>query len=273
MDAPVENQPRRFYDGGPVDGQPDPTAPPIISLERTEDMAEQEFRLRRRIAYLDRHVGELLVPLDPDDFTTDLTSVPDAFGWLVPRVGKHLPAALLHDGLTCPPTRPTYISTEGVQIDREEANRIFRDALADTGTPLIRRWLLWTAAAVFTMVFGRGTSWSPGESRRWRWTAIGTIAVITVLGVLATLDGLDVDLPLIGSLPWMGERAWWLELAGGIVAAIVAPALLALAWGRFWKAGIIAGISLGLLLHVTVAVAALTALYRLAERVVARATD
>ena len=66
----VQEQPRRFYDGGlPPDGArpgvpPDPDSDPRIVLERISRAGLEEFAMQRRIAYRDRHLGELLVPAD-----------------------------------------------------------------------------------------------------------------------------------------------------------------------------------------------------------------
>lgn len=267
MTRHLEPQTRRFYDGGTVDGAPDPASPPTIVLERTEELSAHEFRVTRRIAYLDREFGELLVPADPDTFVTDLASVPSVFAWLVPRTGEHLPAALVHDGLFARgDDGSSYVGPPG--IDAEAANRVLRDGLADSGTRLVRRWLMWTAVTLGTMVTGAGTSWSAAERWRWRVTAIGTLLVVTVLGLLATADLLDAP---VGGVPWMDEGAWWTRLATGAAGAVVIPFVLGLAWGRFRVAGVIAGISLALLLHVTAAVALLLGLYRGIEWLCARA--
>lgn len=264
MDGQLAPQTRRFFDGGPPDGAPDPASPPLIILERTLDMPVDEFLMGRRLGYLDRELGPLLVPVDPRTFQSDLTSVPSIFAWLVPRTGRHLPAALLHDGLV----GGAVIAEPGVEIDRERADLIFRCAMADTGTGLIRRWLMWTAVTLGTFFQGDDGGWSLAQRWRWRLTAGGTILVVTVLGVLATLDLFDVPVPLIGGVPWMGDRVWWVELLTGAAGAIVIPMLLALLWGRFRAAGIITGVSLALLLHVTAAVALLTLAYQVAERIV-----
>lgn len=270
MHRPLETQPRRFYDGGPTGGQPDPTAPPLIVLERTLDMPVDEFRMGRRLGYRDRRLGQLLVPVDTATFTTDLTSVPSIFLWLVPRTGQHLPAALLHDGLVA----GAYEAAPDVVIDRERADLVFRVAMADTGTGLIRRWLMWTAVTLGTFFEDRHSPWSAAERLRWRVTAIATFVIIAALGVLATLDLFDVAVPIIGGVPWMGDRPWWVELITGAVGAVVIPLLIGLVcWGRFRSAGMIAGVAFALLLHVTVGVAALTGVYLLAERVVTRADD
>lgn len=260
----------RFHDGGDLTTPPDPSAPPRIVLERTPERPPDEFRLLRRIGYRDRELGELLVPADPATFVTDLTTVPSVFGWLVPRTGVHLPATLLHDGLVHAEGAPDYVSTEGHVIDREQANRVLRDALADSGTALVRRWLMWSAVTVATMVGGRGTRWTAGERLRWRVTALATIVLVAGLGVLATLDWFDVELAGVPGVPWMGAQSWWVELATGAAGAVVIPFVVGLAWGRFRLAGVVLGVALALLLHVTAAVAALTGLYRAAEWLVSR---
>jgi len=135
----VQPQGRRFYVGGSSDSPPQPGRDPQIVLERlTEDDAET-FALTRRIGYADRELGELLVPAGPE-FRTDLTSVPWLFTWLVPKTGAHLPAALLHDGLVGGHDDPaSYLSTDGHVVSRDVADRVFRDAMADTGTGVVRR--------------------------------------------------------------------------------------------------------------------------------------
>lgn len=272
MDRQRQARIRRFYDGGTDGGAPDPASPPTIVLQRTLDMPAHEFRMPRRIAYLDREFGELLVPADPATFSTDLTSVPPIFGWLVPRTGKHLPAALIHDGLVGPNGEPpTYLSTEGVDLDREQANRVFRDAMVDTGTGLARRWLMWSAVTLATLVTGQGTRWSVAERWRWRVTVLATIAVVLVLGIAATLDLFDVAVPLVGNVAWMGVHPWWMELATGAAGGVVIPLVLALAWGRFRIAGIITGVGLALLLHVTLAILVLSGIYLAVEWLCARA--
>lgn len=271
---PVTQQTRRFYDGG-LDADadhaavpPDPSADPRIVLARVTDTGQEQFAMQRRIGYRDRHLGELLVPRDTATFRTDLTSVPALFTWLVPKTGLHLPATLLHDGLIHPPGDVTYVSTEGHVVLRVAADRVLRDAMADAGTPLIRRWLVWSAVTTATMLSGAGTGWSPRLRWYYRAIAAATVLVIAVLGVVATLDLFDLGGP---GLPWMGERRWFTELAGGLAGAFVVPLLLSLLWGRFRIAGAVVGVTLAVLLHVTVALLGLTLLYRGLEWLTAKA--
>ena len=273
---PVTQEGRRFYDGG-VDGDadhpevpPDPGSDPKIVLARVAEHGHEQFAMLRRIGYRDRHLGELLVPRDTSTFRSDLTSVPALFTWLVPKTGQHLPATLLHDGLIHPSDDVTYVSTEGHVVLRAEADRVLRDAMADAGTALIRRWLVWSAVATATMLSGVGTGWSKGLAWRYRATAALTVLVVVVLGVCATLDLFDVHVTGVPELPWMGDRGWFTELAGGLSGAVVIPLFLSLFWGRFRIAGAVVGVTLAVLLHVTLALLGLTAAYRLLEWLTAR---
>ena len=268
MDTPIDGQARRFYDGGAADAPPAPDRPPVIVLRRVFAAGVREFRMTRRIGYRDRVYGELLVPGDPETFETDLTSVPAVFAWLVPKTGAHLPATLLHDGLVYSPGQPpSYISTEGHRIDRSEANRVFRDAMADTGTGVVRRWLMWSAVTAATMTHGRGTDWGPWRRLKYRLAALTTLGAIALIGIASTVDLFDVRPAWIPPVPWMGEQGALAELVAGAAAAVTLPFVLALTWGRFWKAGAILGISLALLLHVTLALLGLTLLYQVLARV------
>jgi hypothetical protein len=216
------------------------------------------FRILRPFGYRDPGYDEpFIVPADVATFRTDLASIPWFFAWLVPGLGTHLPAVLLHDGLVIGPNEDkTHI---GPDVDREEADRILRDAMASLGTPLVRRWLMWTATIL-------ATAYSTLRPR-WRWAplVVITLVLVAALGILATLDLFDV----VERLPWMGDAPWYQEVALGGLMAIVLPLLVSVLWGRLWKAGAIAGIALALLLHVTVAVAVVYGLYWLVEWVLA----
>jgi Protein of unknown function (DUF1353) len=210
-----------------------------------------------RLSYRDRKLGDITVPEQGGVGETDLTSVPQWFTWLVPRTGRHLPAALIHDGLT-PPSGNGFEIVPARTITQIDADRVFRDAMADVGTPPVRRWLVWSAVSIPTV---RTTGW-------WRAAlAYGSIAVIVVLGILATLDLLDVA----DVLPWMGVRPWALELAWGLALAVLIPSVLALLWPpQLRVAGLIVGVCIASLLHVTLAVVLVSLVYTAAEAVVAR---
>jgi Protein of unknown function (DUF1353) len=215
------------------------------------------FRILRPFGYRDPRYDEpFVVPVDVATFRTDLASIPWFFAWLVPGLGTHLPAVLLHDGLVLGPSEAkTHV---GPDVDREEADRILRDAMASLGTPVVRRWLMWTAVILATAFSALRPRW------RWASLVLGTLLLVAALGVAATLDLLDVA----DVLPWMGDRPWAAEVALGALCAVVVPLVVSVLWGRLWRAGAIAGIALALLLHVTVVVATIYGIYWGLERLV-----
>jgi hypothetical protein len=241
-------KPNRFYDVATGES---------IQLQLQQDGAQ--FRLLRQFGYRDPEYDEaFVVPSDVTTFTTDLASIPRFFAWLIPGIGTHLPAVLVHDALVVNPGQePTHL---GPTVDREEADRILRDAMASLATPLLRRWLMWTAVII-------ATCWSTLQPRVWwRIRIVGTIAIVVALGVVATLDFIDVwDV-----LPWMGDRPWWVEVVGGGVVAVIVPLVISIAWGHLWRAGAILGVALAFLLHVTVLLVALYGVYWVLESVLSR---
>lgn len=74
----------------------------------------------------------------PAGFSTDFASVPAVFVWLIPRYGVYTKAAVLHDFLCC----------DGAEVNRADADGIFRRALRELGVSLIRRWMMWAAVRV-----------------------------------------------------------------------------------------------------------------------------
>lgn len=236
--------------GGFFDGEScDPTVPPRIVLERVAAGDAERFRVLRRIGYRTGDV-QYIIPDDPLEFTSDLTSVPHLFTWLIPRTGRHLPAALLHDALVAGAQSGT------VRIGRLEADHLFRDAMGDLGTSLLRRWLMWAAVVIASIHRG-----AVAPVWWWRTLLYGTVTVILALGVLTTLDIADV----IAVVPWLGERPLGTELLVGAIAAVMIPAVLALCWGRLWLVAAICGWALAVLLYATVLLVVLSALFVVIE--------
>jgi hypothetical protein len=255
LEAPMQ-RPSTIREGASGFFNPvEPDAQYRVRLNRVITDGGERFDLLEQIGYWDTEVGGIIVPANLELFRTDLTSVPDIFTWLVPKTGAHLPAALIHDGLVLEPEEPpTYIAHK--PIDRETADRIFRSGMADLGTTRLRQWLVWTAVSLASMV-------ARPFRDHWRsWlVVVATIGTIAVLGTLATVDLFDRK----ELLPWMGSRPTWLEALTGAVGAMVVPCLLAILWGRRWRAGLIAGVALALLLHVTVAVVLVSSIFQTAE--------
>jgi hypothetical protein len=236
----------------------------VYEFIREIDGRQERFRLRRRIGYRARFAGggrnvKLVVPRDLNRWHTDYASVPAVFTWLVPRSGDHLPAALLHDALL-----EQQLTDPAPDISRDEADDVMRQAMGDLGTGVVRRWLVWTAVSMPTVLFGR-----VGNSRSWAFyhasVAWITILAIVGCGIFATVDVLDDFVPRLQKfpweLPWMRGGRFSADVWRGAAGAVFIPAALSAFWLRFWRAGIIAGIALAVLLHVTVAVLVLTVVY------------
>lgn len=283
--------PSNFSNGDWAQGPPAspwPDVPPAVGLRRVlvtkrrwgRARVVEEFELNRPIRYRDE-AGKrsITVPTSDGAFTTDLTSVPSWFTWLVPKSGAHLPAALIHDGLVPdrPGAPPTYVSEPDVPppgggrevIDRIDADRIFRDAMRDTHVGTIRRWLVWAAVSTTSLVLGARQSWGTRETVWFRFAVGVTFAAILYLGTAATFDLADRPVGWLWNLPWMHGPAW-AEIAGGLSGAVLVPLVLAALWGRYYVAGAVAGIALATLLHVTIAVGLVAGGYQLAEAVAAR---
>ncbi|KUG55676.1 hypothetical protein AVL62_05100 [Serinicoccus chungangensis] len=212
----------------------------------------RDFVLLQPVGYVEEGGATFVVPAG---FTTDFASVPHLFTWLVPKSGDFLPAAVLHDALVCPG------SFEGPQIGRHEADRVFRTAMIGLGTGRVRAWLMWAAVTI-------GTLWASRDLGK-RVQLVGLLGLVALLGTAATLDFFDV----VSVVPWMGDRPWPVELALGALFAVVVPSVLAVSWGRYWLAGVIVGVALALLLHVTVALLAIYAFYLVLERLVSGPAD
>jgi hypothetical protein len=302
MDLARSTDSDSFGNGTWPDGEPPewpwPVESPKVLLRRLElktrrrlgpDGLAEEFELRLPITYRDNSRGDeqprtITVPNPAVPFTTDLTSVPRFFTWLVPKSGRHLPAALIHDGLVGGGS-PTYLTSDASTIDRIDADRVFRNGMQDTGVGLIRRWLVWAAVSNASLFSGARPGWGAATTWWFRLAIVSVLAVIGYCGLSATLDVFDVrglprglgwvlnvQLPLVGdrlemgALPWISDQAgWWTELAQGLAGAIVVPLVLALLWGKYYRSGAVAGLALATLFHVTIAVGAVAVVYQLAE--------
>lgn len=245
---------------------------PDITLRRVVTGTREEFELVEPITYDDRVLGvSITVPNPAVPFRTDLTSVPAWFTWLVPKSGQHLPAALIHDGLVPGSGQigRTYTTYPDLAIDRIEADRVFRDAMRDTGVGVIRRWLVWAAVSAASLVRGPREDWPWWKRGYFAGLVVAWFTTIGYFGVSATADLADRDVRLLWDLPWIVEDGLWQALVTGLSGAIALPLLFSVLWFRWWKVGAIAGVALATLIHVTVAVGVVALLYQGVEWVAA----
>jgi len=106
----------------------------------------------------------------PAGFETDFASVPRAFTWLIPRYGRYTKAAILHDFLSQQAAAGKFAWVD--------ADGIFRRTMRELGVPILRRWLMWAAVRLRSIVeFAPSSLWKQGAG------PFIALVVITVLGM------------------------------------------------------------------------------------------
>lgn len=155
---------------------PDRSGPAEFVLKRFDD---KRYLIEKQFSYVEPATGRTwIVPDTVGCFKTDLASVPAVATWLVPKDGRHTPAALLHDALVQTQKRP-YI---GDAIDRAEADRVFRIAMQHLGVAFLRRWMMWAAVSLATTAGPR-----PLQVSRLRpvWRVFRVLFVFGMVGAVA----------------------------------------------------------------------------------------
>ena len=77
----------------------------------------------------------------PAAFRTDLASIPRLLRWLIPQIGRHIQAAIVHDLLY---RRPS--TRQG--LTRAQVDKMFLDAMKFLGVPLWKRQLMYAGVRV-----------------------------------------------------------------------------------------------------------------------------
>ncbi|MEV1295209.1 DUF1353 domain-containing protein [Pseudonocardia sp. NPDC049635] len=101
----------------------------------------------------------------PAGFGTDFATIPQVLRWFIDRTGAHTRAAILHDWLV----------TDGIEtgvVTHRDADGIFRRVLRETGTPFVRRWIMWCGVRYGSLWGGRRDGW---------WRDLPLVAATTVL--------------------------------------------------------------------------------------------
>ncbi|MBU2708890.1 DUF1353 domain-containing protein [Zooshikella marina] len=98
-----------------------------------------QWKVQKELTYKDtkRDFGLLTVPVD---FITDFASIPRIFWMLLPRDGKYLEAAVLHDWL---------YFRQPDEMTRKEADLIFRDAMNSLDVASWKSALIYYAVRLF----------------------------------------------------------------------------------------------------------------------------
>lgn len=118
----------------------------------------------------------------PDGSRSDFASVPRFLVWLIPRYGRYTKSAVLHDHLC-----------RSHEVKRVEADRIFRESMADLDVAFLRRWLMLAGVRA-----GSGLSGATWHERCiWLLIALPAAAFVFV--------------PAVVILVWLG-MFWLIEL-------------------------------------------------------------
>ena len=125
----------------------------------------------------------------PVGFKTDFASVPTIFQWLIPRSGRYTKAAVLHD----------HLWRKEPDLSRADADGIFRRAMADLRVPFLRRWLMWAAVWLHSLLKS-GFRDGPGDLPR-------ILLLALVPGLPVIFGGLIVQVLLW--IFWLVELLVW----------------------------------------------------------------
>lgn len=97
----------------------------------------------------------------PKNFRTDVASIPFGFRWLVPQLGSHGQACVVHDylcdggPLITEKEDKLRIHKVHKDVTRKEADKIFKEALEVLEVPWWRRTLMYYAVRAFAIVTGK----------------------------------------------------------------------------------------------------------------------
>lgn len=152
---------------------------PFLSESVDARITRDEAELLERMIYTGKWQSFIVAA----GFRTDFASVPRLVTALVPKMGVHTLAAILHDWFcvllklgTCP-------------VSSADADGIFRRVMRENGASLQRAWLAWTAVRWAAL----GSSYRrPGWLSTFPQLLAVTLAVLLVLSLFCVLLGAAV---------------------------------------------------------------------------------
>lgn len=238
---------------------PDVEEPAEFVLKRIPGK-DGSYLLQNQFRYVHHTREQWIIPAEAgQEFETDLASIPSLAGWLVPKDGRHTPAALVHDAMILGPGETHCY--EGRVVAAEEADAIFRDGMQFLGVKFLRRWMIWAAVSLLSLWRSAEDSAPVRLLNRAR-LVVGLLA-LSVMGLFLLPDLLNF--PALSSYsPWKSvpvlremvrpfKVLWDLEESGwGSVVRFLTVfgagiICYAAAWGRRWKFGLFSAFTLPLI--------------------------
>jgi hypothetical protein len=153
-----------------------------------------------------------------DDGKTDIASVPRFLRWFENTYGLHTLAAVIHDRLIADGGPNT-----GALHSDTLSDRFFREMMASSGVPFLKRWIMWAAVAMRT-----------------RWAAGGHRRAKLVVWLLLAVAGMTLAVAWAGTVFLHWHRPFGLPSWAMVVIAVATPFASAPLWGRQFGASIVA---------------------------------
>lgn len=151
-----------------------PFTDPHVSVTQVDGVY---WELNKELRY--RVPGTRRIIVVPEGYETDFATVPRLVWWLVPTYGDYTAATVLHDALI------TDFLPDGA-VSSRETDKLFREAMAELGVSVPRRWLMWA-----------GVRWGAVFNKKRRAGSLGTFLGVLTLSALA----LPFVLPAVALLP------------------------------------------------------------------------
>lgn len=127
----------------------------------------------------------------PDDFPTDLASVPRLFWSLLPPSGAYERAAVLHDYACTELAKAYWTGRPTAPVNARDTDGLFRRVMREEGVGFITRWVMWT-----------GVRWGAlgNPARRAGWIRDAPRVAAVTAAVLAIAGGALLGVHLAANL-------------------------------------------------------------------------
>ena len=130
----------------------------------------------------------------PVGYRSNIGSEPRIFAWFIPRYGRYVQAAVLHDYLC-------RVYVPAGRLSRIDADGIFRQAMRQLGLPFWRRWIIWAAFRLAALTEPTGLEGWWREA--WRVALISMVAMPVLVPATIVTAITIVVIYLLELLTWV----------------------------------------------------------------------